>query len=167
MAIDNFDSELGLYWYRLVKHHPRPEFETMAKGFLEECAERLRLLVKPAIHWFEMAGKDEAGRAFNTCQETSNEDFSVERHPVDVPCEYFRFRQDEVERIRHGGCTHKDDPRILIACDVPDERALGTIAHECRHLFQDKEYGPDWRGDHADDAESDARQFELQFFNCA
>jgi hypothetical protein len=103
MDIDNLD-ENGRYWYRRLGRHPRSDFEAIALRFRTRIAELLEI-PPPSLHWYEAANKLHASEEFDRCVETSGDEYRFDIYndsPLDLPCEYYRWPQDEPERVSHG-----------------------------------------------------------------
>jgi hypothetical protein len=160
LNIDNFDGDC--YWYRKVAVHSRPEFEKIALEFTAEIATALKVQ-PPSVHWYVAADKCGASVEFNRCVETANgryDGFAIDDCPIDLPCEYFRWPNQDGQQVGHGGFICRGDSRIMIAADRSDADVLSAIAHECRHLYQDARNGPDWHFENLEESEYDAEHFE-------
>jgi predicted RNase H-like HicB family nuclease len=142
------ESEAGIsiqeptsFQYELVDPHPDIEFDAISRTWTTELARNFEIDALP-VKWMRLARV-----SHEACPDM------LFNHSLCACC--------EIRGYTGYCCTD----HIFVRCDQNCAAdVMRTIAHEFRHLHQDKRMGCDWRTESREDAEKDAEAFEASSY---
>jgi len=146
----HYNPATGRYWYRRISSERVPENKrAVAESALPFFAADLKLPVPPEIIWVEPVDWQTGHNEVSSANKKSFETGAAFR------CDCFHEAED------FGGFTKFGETKsIHVRSDLGIDRIPGTIAHELRHTWQDKEYGAEFRRDC--ESETDASRYERE-----